>query len=283
MILLSNIIKSSFYTSAEEKRLIEIIEKVEALSTSAADKVDLPAPDEPNSEEYNESHEQRDQILKDAEELAELQLSQARAKAQQMLDEAKLTIDKWWTERRQQDKAAAEAAAERGFQQGLEEGKAEAESKVRQEYADAIEQAAATLEMAHAHKETLIQEAEPFLIELSSAIASKLLHKQLTLEPQLIVDTIKKVLSRRREQGTITLCVSPGQFTYLSDAKDDLVQALDSQAELLIVPDATVEDHGCVVRSAFGSMDARVETQLTEIKHALLQLARRGEGAGSHE
>jgi flagellar assembly protein FliH len=49
--------------------------------------------------------------------------------------------------------------------------------------------------------------------------------------------------------------------------------AIDSQAELQILPDSTVKDNGCVIRSAFGSIDARIDTQLQEIKRELIQLA----------
>ncbi|MNG37780.1 flagellar assembly protein H [compost metagenome] len=49
--------------------------------------------------------------------------------------------------------------------------------------------------------------------------------------------------------------------------------AVDSQAELQILPDSTVKDHGCVIRSSFGSIDARIDTQLAEIKKELIRIA----------
>jgi flagellar assembly protein FliH len=45
----------------------------------------------------------------------------------------------------------------------------------------------------------------------------------------------------------------------------------------MIVPDHSVQDQGCVIKTAFGSVDARVETQLTEIRQALLDLCLREE------
>jgi flagellar assembly protein FliH len=57
---------------------------------------------------------------------------------------------------------------------------------------------------------------------------------------------------------------------------------MDSQAELQIVPDITVMDFGCVIRSSFGSIDARVDTQLSEIKKALQQIVKgSGEDTGN--
>jgi flagellar assembly protein FliH len=56
--------------------------------------------------------------------------------------------------------------------------------------------------------------------------------------------------------------------------------AIDSQAELQIVPDVSVKDPGCVIRSAFGSIDARIDTQLSEIKRELISIALQAEERG---
>lgn len=45
------------------------------------------------------------------------------------------------------------------------------------------------------------------------------------------------------------------------------------KAELQILPDSTVKDMGCVIRSSFGSIDARIDTQLAEIKKSLVRIA----------
>lgn len=280
---MSNLIKSSYYTSAEEKRLIEIVEIARASLAEEGLQEENTVEPEPVTAEELETQASRDQILKDAAEMAERQMEQARKQADKLLSDARSEIEAWWAQRRQEDETASAEAAEQGYQQGLESGRADAEELVRQEYAAALDEAKAILELAQQQKDAMIEEAEPFLIELSTSIAAKLLNKQLSMEPDWILDLVKSILSRRREQGTITLCVSPGQFAYLSDAKEELMTALDSQAELLIVPDATVDDHGCVVRSAFGSMDARVDTQLTEIRQALLRMARRSEETTAHE
>ncbi len=122
-------------------------------------------------------------------------------------------------------------------------------------------------------REQIIQEAEPFLVELSCAIAEKIIGQQLTLAPEMAIELIRKSLSRRREQGVITLCVAPGQLAFVQAAREELHFAIDSQAELQILPDSTVKDNGCVIRSAYGSIDARIDTQLAEIKRELMHLA----------
>lgn len=70
---------------------------------------------------------------------------------------------------------------------------------------------------------------------------------------------------------------------FVQDARDELMLAVDSQAELQIIPDPNVRDRGCVIRSSFGSIDARIDTQLEEIKKSLQQVAIRSEGGADDE
>jgi flagellar assembly protein FliH len=270
------------YTPANNKRLIDMPVKFASLSGDAGETArggEAPAAGDAAADgEQAAAWAESRQIISDAQETAERILAQARDEADRLLAEAKSAVEAWWAERRSDDEKAVAEAAERGYREGFAQGRSEAEQRVQEQYAELIAEARSVLEQAYRHKETIIAEAEPFLVELSTAIASKVIGRQLTLEPQWVLEMVRSVLARRREQGVVSLCVAPQQYALVSDAKEDLQQALDPQAELLIVPDPSVEDHGCVIRTSFGSLDARVDTQLAEIKRALLALARSGEG-----
>lgn len=272
MILLSNVIKSATYIPATDKKMLEL---VEVSSESPPNKEDEKKKIIQAAEQ--EAEERKKQIISDAEMLAEQHLAQAKNEAKEIKEKAQAEIESWWEERRQQDQATFDEAAERGYSQGLDEGKKEAEAQVRKEYEDFLKEAKSILLLAQQQKEAMIGQAEPFLVELATAIAEKIVAKQLTIEPEWIVQLASSVLARRKEQGTITLCVSPSYYAQINDAREELIGVIDSQAELLILPDSTVQDHGCVVRSTYGSIDARVDTQLSEIKAALLDIANRNE------
>lgn len=226
-----------------------------------------------DSPEVTEARQLSKQILQDAEMLAEQLISQANEQSSQMQEETRQKMEEWWEQRREEDKQLAEQARTDGYEQGYERGYSEAEQQLRQQYENTISEAQTILERAHQLKEQIIQEAEPFLLEISFAIAEKIMDQQLSIAPEGIVHSIKKLLARRSEQGLITLCVSPAQFDSVMNAREELAIALDSQAELQIIPDARIKDHGCILRTSFGSVDATVGTQLQEIKAALKQIA----------
>ncbi|MNZ92836.1 flagellar assembly protein H [compost metagenome] len=197
-----------------------------------------------------------------------------------MLADARAQIEAWWNERRQQDEDLIEAVKSEGYNQGFEEGKTEAQNTLRAEIEAMMSEASAVLQQAYTEKERIVQEAEPFLVDLSCAIAEKVIDKQLDLEPEYTIELVKKSLSRKREQGILTLCVAPSQFAFVQAVREELSLVIDSQAELQILPDPTVQDKGCVIRSSYGSVDARIDTQLVEIKKELLRITQQTEDRG---
>ncbi|MNI30371.1 flagellar assembly protein H [compost metagenome] len=236
-------------------------------------------PSGPSQEELV-AEETRKQMLADAKEFAEEQVRTASEEAEQMLADARTQIEAWWNERRQQDEHLIEAIKSEGFSQGFEEGKTEAQNSLQAKIEEMMNEASGVLQQAYTEKGRIIQEAEPFLVDLSCSIAEKIIDKQLDIEPEYTIELIKKSLSRKREQGILTLCVAPSYFAFVQAAREELSLVIDSQAELQILPDPSVADRGCVIRSSYGSVDARIDTQLVEIKKELLRIAQQTEERG---
>lgn len=268
---MSRIIKPQFYITLDDRKELN----VSTFIPPPAPHSDTPAQrvTEEEEAELRELLQVKDRILQDAESVAEEQIRQALEEADELREAAGREIDAWWEERRSHDRQVEEEARQAGFQQGFQDGQGQAETKVLEQYDQLLADARAVLEQAYDLKRQIIQESEPFLVELSTAIAAKIVQHELTLNSEWVIDMTRNVLARKREKGSITLCVSPKQFAYIRDARDELKLSVDSQAELEIIPDSSVEDFGCVVRTAFGSIDARVDTQLKEIKLALQQLS----------
>lgn len=266
---MSNLIKSSHVISVEDLRRIEQLRmatKPQIISESAVDgggesSIDV------------ETQSMKERILRDAEQVAEELVRQARESAEQIKAQAAEEAESWWQERRLQDEQATEEARRLGYDDGFRQGSEDAGRQLRSEWEAKLSEASQIVKQAYIAKEHIIQEAEQFLVELSCRIAEKVIARRIEETPELTLELIAKALSRRKEQGTITLCVAPSQFSFVHAAKDELSMAIDSQASLAIVPDQIVGEGGCVIRSSFGSIDARVDTQLTSIRQELLRVA----------
>ncbi|NQX65760.1 flagellar assembly protein FliH [Paenibacillus alba] len=270
---MSNIIKSFAYFPLDDKKLVETILPLQFMQNEGSNELTAE-----QQQEITEATSMKDQILQDAEAFANEQIHQAMQETTALREQTSEEINHWWEARRAQDEEHIAVSKQAGYEEGYQQGMAQAEEVLRQEYGEMLAEAKAILEQSYKLKQQIIQESEPFLIELSTSIAEKVIGRQLTLNPEWVIDLIQTVLSRRREKGIIALCVAPSQFAYIQDAREELLTSIDSQAELQIIPDSTVQDRGCVIRSSFGSIDARIDTQLKEIKSALQQLATQSEG-----
>ncbi len=279
MISLSNLIKSFQYVPVDDRKRLENHHHYGGPETEGTDsEVEGAETGALQARVDEETKRLTAEMLEDAKEFAEKQVREASEEAERMLKEAREQIDTWWQEQRQQDEHLIEAMRSQGFQQGFDEGKVQAELDLQVQIEQMMKEAQEVLQEAYVAKDQIIQEAEPFLVELACGIAEKVIDKQLTVEPEHTLELIRQNLSRKREQGMIALCVAPEQFAFVQAAREELSLSIDSQAELQILPDATVKDKGCVIRSSFGSVDARIDTQLSEIKKELIRIALEDEG-----
>ena len=269
---MSNLIKSNRYISVDE------IRKLEAFVYHPPKQISLESADSERDHRLSEAERAAAEILGDAKAAAEEQLQMAAVEAERLKAEAAETIEQWWAERRAEDARAQEEARQAGYEAGFQEGLRQAEEQVRMKHEAMLQEAARLVTDAHRVKDAIIAESEPFLVELATAIARKIIGAHLSVDEEWTARKIRETLAGRRDKGHVTLCVAPSQFTKLQDARAELALSLDSEAELAIVPDATVDEGGCVVRTAFGSVDARIDTQLSEIKAALMEVASQGSG-----
>ncbi|MBN6185831.1 flagellar assembly protein FliH [Aneurinibacillus sp. BA2021] len=208
-------------------------------------------------------------IIAEAEQKADEILADARRQAEQVVADAEQEINAWWAQKRQEDEEVRMMVQQQGYEQGMEQGREEGRRLVYEEYATALQQSAAILNEAPEVKRQMIKEAEPFVLDLAIEIAKKVIGDQLSLDKENVIDMIRKALARTQEYKAITVAVSPDVYPYVQENRAKLLEVLDSQVEMTVVPDESVADGGSVIRTTMGSVDARVDTQLEEIKKAL--------------
>jgi flagellar assembly protein FliH len=276
-ILLSNLIKSSHVISLDDLKRLELIQRISPIQQKISES-DVDS--EGNQTIDVETQTLIERIIGDAEHTAQEILQQAQAVAAEIRAAAELEAESWWQSRREEDESYLQEVNRQGFDEGYRIGVAQAEGDLKLQWADRLHEAQTIVEHAYETKEKVINEGESFLVELSCSIAEKIMNHKLVEAPEMSMKLFEKALTHRKEQGVIVLCVSPSQFAYVQAAKDELIVLLDSQAELQIVPDSSIKEGGCIVRSAFGSIDARVDTQLEAIREQLLTIAAHGAEEG---
>jgi len=221
-----------------------------------------------------EETQQTNQLIQAAKAEAQAIIETAKQNAQSIEDATTEKIDQWWEENQQKLAVLSLEAKQQGFEEGIASGKQEAKAQIQEEYQGKIEQAQYLLLQAYEQKETIISEAEPFLLELSTVIASQIVKQELESHPDQFVELIKQHILRFKEKESITVCVHPDDFDFIQSQRIHLIAVVNGETEIKIIPDYSVSVKGCIIRTAYGSVDARIDTQIEEIKKVILEARR---------
>lgn len=204
----------------------------------------------------------------------QLELDQLRKDLEDELSKRKEQALKEMAEWRQREenqfRLEFEEEKRRGYQEGYQIGMEEGRSHGLGQYRELLHKANMVLEQAYQEKMAVIQEAEPFVIDLSIEIASKILKQELTSNKEALMPMIKESLSSVYETASLTINVSPEDYPFVQKQREHLLAVVNGKVEVKIVPDYSIGHGGCIIHTSSGSVDARVDVQLSEIKKILL-------------
>ncbi|MCO6047357.1 FliH/SctL family protein [Aeoliella sp. ICT_H6.2] len=114
-----------------------------------------------------------------------------------------------------------------------------------------------------------LSEWEAAAVHLAARMAERILRHELDKEPQAPLGLIKESLELASGSANITIHLSPQDCKHLSSASSEIVESLKQLAPAKIMADASVSPGGCVVRTEFGEIDQRIESQLARLEEEL--------------
>jgi flagellar assembly protein FliH len=161
---------------------------------------------------------------------------------------------------------ALEREVDNARQRGFREGRAEA----GREYEMQIEPLAARLEEIVAAfagpREGERRDREEQLVELSIAVSRRILHRELTVDPDAVRALVKAALDRIESRELRRVRTHP--------AHRDFVQSVLDRARpdrnIELVADETLGQGSLLFETEHGDLDASVDSQLEEIRRGLV-------------
>jgi flagellar biosynthesis/type III secretory pathway protein FliH len=193
------------------------------------------------------------QLIDEASADAEALVRDAKARALSLIEDA---------ERRA---AEIEAAAKRdGFDQGVSDGRAAAQAEMD----EMLETMRGLIEMARIERHKIIEGAEPEILRLSVAIAERILNQHIALEPNTVLEMTRSAIARIISRETVTVRVNPADIETMRDHRDQLM-AMNDIDNLRIIEDQRVDRGGVLLETDAGTIDAKVSTQLREVRRLL--------------
>jgi flagellar assembly protein FliH len=149
----------------------------------------------------------------------------------------------------------------KGFAQGEKAGAAAAQ----QETAALAKKLAATLDDLMRVRNEMIRQTEKQMVQLALAIARRVVHREVSLDANLLVTMMRVALERVSDAARVTVRLNPVDHQSVTS-----LQAGAASDQVTLTADPRIPRGGCRVESEYGEIDAGVDAQIQEIARALL-------------
>jgi flagellar biosynthesis/type III secretory pathway protein FliH len=131
-------------------------------------------------------------------------------------------------------------------------------------------QVSALLLAARAQAERDLHRAKDAAIVLARRMAERIVGRAVELSPELMGAIVAEALAASRARaGAVVLYAHPEDLAAIERERPRWLARVAAEVEVRVVADPAIGRHGCVVETAVGRLDARLDTQLDALERAL--------------
>lgn len=156
------------------------------------------------------------------------------------------------------------------YQRGISEGTALGKQQAAAELQPVFERLGKCLAELASLRSRMRREGAGDLVKLSIAIARRVLHRELTLDPESIEGLIKVALDKLESRELSRVRVHPDHAPTIRALLDR-----HSSAKVELVPDTTLNKGDVLFETTHGALDASMDSQLSEIERGLTDRLRK--------
>lgn len=154
---------------------------------------------------------------------------------------------------------------------GFNDGQKEANAKLHHEYVEKLkskyEQLDLLINQLYEQNRMLIENFNKAVLETAFAIAEKIVQREIEKESSitnLIQSCLKKVLTANQ----IIIKLNPVDFETVTNDLKDINKSIDV-SKIRFEKDEMIDKGGCLIETEIGNADARISSQLNELKRKL--------------
>ena len=162
---------------------------------------------------------------------------------------------------REEADAIRENAAKDGYQAGLDMAKED------------LSMMKDALEVFYGARQQIFDAIAPDILEISLDIAKKIIKKEVSENHDIILENIKEMLGDlSKDETKLIIKVNPLQAPILKQQVPDIVTNAGLEAKVVIIPDESITEGGCLLTTTNGVIDATIESQTDIISEVLKEL-----------
>ncbi len=190
--------------------------------------------------------------------------------ASQYLDSVKQQAAGLLAQARREAESIRARAEEAGQQQAIEAARQVTSREVAEKWTTlkpTLEELIGAIEQA---RETWIRDWEKQVAHLSTAIAEKIIHRELQADPGISRQWVHEALELATGSRRLKVYLSPSEYDALGEQRQAIADVIGSTAKTEFVADPTIQSGGCRVVTEHGEIDCRLESQLARIEEELV-------------
>lgn len=162
-------------------------------------------------------------------------------------------------------RASQQAYAE-GLAEGLAEGIRKGKALHQQENRQPIESLGVLLTEVANIKQKILEQAEQQVLELSLAVAEKIIHLEVTTNREVIQGLLKEAIRHIADRDNMKIRIHPQDFRYMMEIKSDFMKTIDGIKNVVFEQDDAIARGGALIETLYGEVDARIDQQYQEVK-----------------
>lgn len=166
--------------------------------------------------------------------------------------------------------AEAEAIRRRAADEGRKTAMSEIDELVEKRAAPLLESLERAVVELKQSKQAWLSHWETTAVRLSAAMASRIVRSELRDRPEITLSLVREALELAAGSPGVRLLLNPLDYESLGAEAKRITESLSALGEAEVVADDSVGPGGCRVRTRFGEIDQRIESQLGRIVEELL-------------
>ncbi len=162
---------------------------------------------------------------------------------------------------------------EKGSDEGYAKGFAEGVQKAHDDAIASVEQRAKLLEELlrelEVIKSRIMTNSQEDIVKLAMVIASKIIHREVK-GSEAVVDNVREAIDMASDKHSIRIKLNPADIPVVDSHRGEFLETIKSLERIELIEDDEIIPGGCIVETTEGSVDARLDRQMEEIRKMLL-------------
>ena len=160
-------------------------------------------------------------------------------------------------------------AEQESYEKGLSDGVRKGRELQRNETLQTIQTMASIVKETSKLKKSILENAEQQIIQLSLAIAEKVIHLEVTTNREVIRGVLKEAIKNISDRENMKIRVHPQDLHYMLEIKSDFLHGFDGVKNIVFEEDEAILRGGAIIETLCGEVDARLDQQYNEIKTSI--------------